>query len=165
MIVSTLFSLLCAVGLGAKEPMFFSLQQIGPCNDTNVPIFCWSEGVSQALVVNVGSSSVKSEIFTSTTSSSNVFRLDAFIDSQGNEVGTLFIRNSTTSLRYKAILDHHVANGEFWTGFMAGEVVAGSGAYEGAQGVVTFTARQIDPMLCNGSTFCYAKFVSVQVFI
>ena len=49
---------------------------------------------------------------------------------------------------------------------MAGVLTGGGGAYAGASGVVTFTARQVfNAELCKNQVLCYVKVVAVQGFL
>jgi hypothetical protein len=88
-------------------------------------------------------------------------------DKQGAETGVLGVVGSNSSFSYKALLDHHVTGpNNTWAGFMAGAIVDGQGFFNGAYGVVTFTARQVDSSECTPeSANCYVKFVSVQMFL
>lgn len=56
-----------------------------------------------------------------------------------------------------------------WAGFMAGELTGGEGYFRNARGIVTFSARQVDPQhnhpACRNATYCYVKYVVVQGFI
>lgn len=156
------------------------MQQIGPCNSS----FCWSAGVAQTMSVFSAAGSTGSFVeFNEQEDNSGGQRyevvLNAFIASSGAEVGTLTIipggferlggNETLSTLSYKSLLDHHVVvpNGG-WTGFMAGQLTGGTGFYEGAQGVVTFTARQIDASSdprCkrfDSADSCYVKFATVQ---
>ncbi len=163
------FVLLLLLGLASVAcgtDFSFTMRQLGPCNASDVPMYCWSEGSSQVITVNLtGADHV---LYHSVPGGrhSGVLRLDALIDASG-ETGTLTLKGTQSSLGYKALFSSHVATEQQqWAGFMAGEITGGTGFYAGAVGVVTFTARQLDPNSClPPSKFCYAKFVSVQGFL
>ncbi len=161
-----MWCLVILVAVASGLDFSFTLRQVGPCNATEPPIYCWSEGTSQTLTVNL--TSADHVVFHSVPGSvhSGVLRLDALIDDAG-ETGTLSLKGTTSGLAYKSLLNSHVTTPQQqWAGFMAGEITGGTGYYAAAVGVVTFTARQLDPNSCfPPSKFCYAKFVSVQGFL
>jgi hypothetical protein len=158
--------LVVLVAVASAVDFSFTLKQLGPCNATDVPIYCWSEGVTQNLTVLL--SGTDHVVFHTVPgpAHSGVLRLDATIDEAG-ETGTLTLKGTNSSLLYKALSSSHVTTSEQqWAGFMAGEITGGTGFYSKAVGVVTFTARQVDSNSClPPAKFCYAKFVSVQGFL
>ena len=151
-------------------PFWFALQQVGPCNATDPPIYCWSVGTAQSLSVGFTEQPSAVEVTDQAEPQGTHLRLDAIIDSDGTERGNLTIiadgAPTTSFLSYRALLDHHVTEGEQWAGFMAGVLTGGGGAYAGASGVVTFTARQVfNAELCKNQVLCYVKVVAVQGFL
>lgn len=68
----------------SQKPVFFTMEQLGPCNDTNVPISCQSVGSTQTSVTLVEGNTIN---FKTTTAFPvrQVFELVATIDDQGSD--------------------------------------------------------------------------------
>lgn len=145
----------------------FTMDHVGSCNST----WCWSAGFTQKTTLSTAGNAAPFVEFLEQDGDGIATTLAAQLGANGSETGTLTIfspqgSDQVSTLAYKAILDHHVVvpNGG-WTGFMAGVITGGTGAYVGALGVVTFTARQLpdnNDDRCKLFPVCYVKFVSVQ---
>lgn len=148
---------------GFSENVSFVVEQVGPCNATSPPIECSSTGQAQTSSLSFANGRI---VYENKAVGNESVVLMAQIPVVGNEHGVVYLSNEKTSfITYEALLDSHVIDGLHWAGFMAGKITGGGGAYSNIQGIMTFSALQIDPKYCNGAALCYKKFLAVQGFV
>jgi hypothetical protein len=123
-------------------PFGFTMEHIGTCNDTNLPIHCSSRGQNQysTTFIDVGDMKTPPSVgmfvqFNKHDPLPNTLRLDAVITSTG-ETGKLTIfegdNRTVSSLTYAALYGTSFGTSspnQTWNGIMAGRITGGTGYY------------------------------------